>query len=202
MNKIISKLITRFAGQDKKSLNKEQINYENDILDFSNITAEDLKLMLKFGKASDSIGKYQSKRFIELPYGLVRKDIPNLIKEDKIADAVLEVLKIQHDDFNFNNVTGNQIISFVLWILKELEFLGTIEKNNLSTDPEMEMRAAGIDRMNEFGVLPTIHALSGKDLLKHKEIEALPYFEIYQILKMEKVESEVMKNYNEIKSKK
>lgn len=169
---------------------------EENIL--SGITEKDLRLMLKYGKASNKISGFVSADFITLPYGIVRKDLPNLLEQDLIIESLELVINCQTKDFDFDNLEGNEVIAFLLWIITQLDFIAAIEKKNLHSDAEMEMKAAGIDRLNEFGVLNTIHDLAGKDILKHKEIEEIPYFEVYQVLKMQKISSEIEKNYNKI----
>ena len=51
-------------------------NYQSGKLDFNNVDPHELNLMLKYGKPGNVIGQYQSKPFIELPYGIVKKDLP------------------------------------------------------------------------------------------------------------------------------
>ena len=60
------------------------------------------------------------------------------------------------------------------------------------------MIASGVHKLNEFGVLATIHQLSGRDPLKHAAIEAIPYYKIYEILKLEKTEKDIHEAYKKI----
>ena len=81
-----------------------------------------------------------------------------------------------------------------------MERIQEIERTFLSGDPEPELVGAGVHKLNEFGAFATVHSLAGGDILKHKDIEALPYFQVYQTLKLNKVNNEIDKAYNKIKS--
>ena len=166
--------------------------------DIDNLTTKDFNRILKFGKAKNSIGKYESKKFIELPYGLVKRELPLLQKEAKFQEMVLAVLNCQFDDVNINDISGNDLMSFLLWIKSQLEFIFAIELNYLATDPDPKMVAAGLHRLSELGELPTLDQLAQGDILKYDLIEALPYFKVYEKLKLEKITGEIRKNYEEI----
>ena len=162
------------------------------------LTQEKFELIMKYGKASNQLGKYTSKDFVELPYGIVRKELPTLQKKDLLYDSILLILGCQYDKVNLRGVTANEMMSFLLWIKKQQERIYKIEEHYLSSDPEPEMISAGVHKLNEMGVLSTIHHLAGKDPLKHAAIEAMPYYKIYEILKLEKIEKDINKAYQAI----
>lgn len=155
-------------------------------------------LILKYGKPSNTISGVTSKPFIELPYGLVKIEIPQLLSSEKIEEAINAIIKIQSKDFNIENSNPNEVTAFILWIKEQMEFIANIEKQHLSSEPEPELSASGISRLEEFGVLATIDHLAGGDLLKYKDIEAQPYYKVYQKLKLDKVQGEIKKKYEEI----
>lgn len=162
------------------------------------LTEEKFELIMKYGKASNQLGKYVSKDFVELPYGIVRKDLPTLQKKDLLYDSIMLILSCQYDKVNLRGVSANDMMSFLLWIKRQQERIYKIEEHYLSSDPEPEMISAGVHKLNELGVLSTIHNLAGKDPLKHAAIEALPYYKIYEILKLEKIERDINKAYQVI----
>ena len=51
------------------------------------LTQDKFDLIMKYGKASDQLGKYKSKPLIELPYGIVRKDLPALQQRNMLLIA-------------------------------------------------------------------------------------------------------------------
>ena len=172
---------------------KGQLEYE-----FNSLTENQLQMLLKYGKASDAIGGFKSKAFIELPYGIIKKDVPALLKDDKVVEAIQLIMECQHDKFDFGNSSGNDVFGFLLWILSQYEFIKQIESMNLNSDPEPEMLAAGISRLNEFGELSVIDNLANGNILEYDRIEALPYFKVYQKLKLDKVIREINKKYQKI----
>lgn len=167
-----------------------------------NISEEDFKRMMKFGKPSNQIGGFTSKPFIELPFGLIKKDLPALQKKGDIIAVVNLVMKFQYANFDAENQTGNEIMSFLLWIKEQQEFINHIEQTNLHREPKAEMLAAGIHRLDEFGVYATIDNLAGGDLLKHSDIERMPYYKIYEKLKLNKVQQDIEEAYQKIIEKK
>lgn len=162
------------------------------------------QLIIKFGKPSNELCGKASAEFFYLPYGFIKIDLPALLEEDQIQ-AAMHVMKMQFPDDDFGTASGNEISAFLLWIAAEYEKIAVIEQQYLSSEPEMEMIAAGIMKLNEFGAYATVDQLAGGDILKHAEIKAMPYYEVYQKLKLDKVNREIEKAYQKIiteKSKK
>lgn len=181
----------------KKKQEEPKIKQESKV-DFTTVSAKDFQRMIKYGKPSDTIGPYKSKAFIELPYGVVKKDLPILQKQDLVQESIELILNCQFENVNFSLVSGNEIICFLLWIKEQQEFINMIEQNNLSSEPDAELAAAGIHSLDEFGSFVTIDSLSNGDILKHSEIEKLPYYKVYEKLKLDKIQREIEKAYNEI----
>lgn len=171
-------------------------------LNIETVSLADFKRMIKYGKPSDTIGKYKSKAFIHLPYGVIKKDLPVLQKRDNQLETVKLILECQFENVDLSNVSGNDILSFLIWIKQQQEFIINLEKNHLHSDPEDEMKAAGIYRLNEFGGKFTISQLAQKYSTIPKEIEKWPYYEVYEDLKMDKVHTEIQKAYNKIMEEK
>lgn len=182
----------------KKKKTTEVPIQENSKIDFSTVSLKDFQRMVKYGKPSDTIGPYKSKAFIELPYGVVKKDLPILQKQDLIQDSIELILNCQFDNVDLSNVTGNEFLQFLLWIKDQQEFINNIEKNNLSSIPKAELMAAGIQRLDEFGSYVTIDSLASGDILKHEQIEKLPYYKVYEKLKLDKIQREIEEVYAEI----
>ncbi|SHJ20622.1 hypothetical protein SAMN05443429_11237 [Cruoricaptor ignavus] len=149
----------------------------------------------RFGKRSDSIGGFRSKPLIELPYGLVRVELPRI---EDANDQVVAVMKSQHPAFDIEKFSGNEITYFLLWLNDEVEKIAELEERFLSSDPEPAMLAAGVQRLNEFGAYATVDSLAGGDILKHEAIMQLPYYAVYQKLKLDKVNREIEKDYHNI----
>ncbi|CAA7195436.1 hypothetical protein [Chryseobacterium potabilaquae] len=165
---------------------------------FNNLTQHQFQLLLKYGKASANIGGFKSKAFIELPYGMVKKDVPALLKDDKVVEAINLIMECQYEKFELGNSSGNEVFGFLIWILSQYEFIKRIESRHLHSDPDPEMLAAGISRLNEFGEMSVIDNLANGKILEYDRIEALPYFKVYQKLKLDKIIREINKKYQKI----
>lgn len=159
-----------------------------------------IEYILKYGKSTDTLKGNQSKSLLYLPYGLVRITIPNLQGQDKHDTVIETIFKHQYgNDWNLDGVTTNEKMSFYLFVKAELERIQQIERTFLGGDPEPELVAAGVTKLNEFGAFATVHSLAGGDILKHEAIEALPYFQVYQTLKLQKVNGDIERRYASIK---
>lgn len=169
------------------------------ILNLNGLDEAQLDHVLRFGKPKNTIGGYESKKLIFLPYGLVRIEIPVMQKTNRHDDVILEIIRAQHGpDINLDDVSPNDALAFYLFVRKELEHIQKIEALGLSGDPEPELLIAGLHKLDEFGALATVHSLAHGDPLKHNAIKAMPYYEIYQILKLEKTHKDISKRYAEI----
>src|SRR5690606_30694403 len=158
---------------------------------------------LKYGKSSSKIAGFESKPFIELPYGLIKIDLPALQKSDPEPEAIVNlIISSQFPDFDIEAATGNEIVSFSLWIQEQQEFIYSIEEKYRSSEPEPERMAAGIHQLNEFGDMVTVDALAKGNILKYDEIKALPYCRVYEKLKLDKVNRDIEKRYQKIMEEK
>lgn len=166
------------------------------------VTFEDFQRMVKFGKSSDTIGRYKSKPFIELPYGIIKKDLPLYQKRELVYESVELILVCQYDDLDLSNASGNEILQFLIWIKEQQEFIHDRETQHLTSEPEPEMIAAGIDKLNTHGEIITIDSLAGRDILKHKQIEQLPYHEVFKKLLIDKEIRDFEKRYAKVMEKK
>lgn len=167
-------------------------------LNMAGITQAQLDYIFKYGAGSNKLGKYECKSFMELPYGIVRKDLITLQKKDLHIEAITMLLECQYDKVELKNISQNDLMSFIVFMKKQHDRIFQREKFYLKTDPDPHLLAAGVHRLDEFGALATIHTLANNDITKHKEIEAMPYFKVYEVLKLEKVQKEIQKAYAEL----
>lgn len=162
------------------------------------ISQEQLTLMLTYGKPNNRIGEFESKPFVLLPYGLIKKDLPNLQKKELVKETIELVMKSQHPMFDIDKVSEVELVSFLLWIKEQQEFIKNIEEQKLQTEPEPEMLASGIHRLNEFGIAPTVEKIAKDWNYTPEQVEKTPYFKIYEKMKLDKVQGEINKAYQKI----
>lgn len=167
-------------------------------INLAGITQQQLDYIFKYGKGSNQLGGYESLPFTELPYGVVRKDMITLQKKEMHAEAIMLLLNCQHENVKLKGITQNDILSFMVWIKKQHDKISNLEKFYLKSDPDPHMIAAGVHRLDEFGAFATIHTLAMGDMSKHAFIENSPYYKVYEVLKLEKVQREIQKAYAEL----
>ncbi len=186
-----------FRTKKVKPIEEEPEDFVNSI-DINTLTMKDFNRILKFGKSQDFIGKYKSIGFLELPYGLIKRELKLLQKQEKFYEMIEAVLKFQYPNLNLSKASGNEQMAFLLWIREQLEFINAIELNYLSSDPDPKMVAAGIMELDELEALPTIDQLAQGNILNYQAIEALPYYRVYEKLKLEKKLRDINQRYEEI----
>ena len=185
--------------RSKKIVSHETIEQDSPLaINLSGVNQTQLDYIFKYGKGSNTLGGYVCKPFIELPYGVVRKDLITLQKKDLHAEAIMMLLECQHDRVKLKNISQNDIFSFLVFMKKQHDKIFNMEKFYLKSDPDPHLIAAGVHRLDEFGALATIHTLALGDMSKHPYIEGQPYYKVYEVLKLEKVQREVQRAYQEI----
>lgn len=76
------------------------------------------------------------------------------------------------------------------------------EAKELTVQPKSDHLRAGIDMFNEYGVMNTVKALAGGNILNYEKVLKLEYSVVYLHLKMSKTESIFQDNYSEVLKRK
>ena len=163
---------------------------ENDLYQF----------VKKYGKRTNTLFGVELEPLIYFSYGFVKIDLPSLLNENNIDEIIKIICDIK--DISVKKITDKEKISLTLWLIDELEAIGSLEQNYLSSNPEPELIASGIDELNVFGELNIIDSLAGGDILKWEQVKQLPYHSIFDKLRKDNIERKINKNYNKIISKK
>jgi hypothetical protein len=110
---------------------------------------------------------------IHLPLIDVKKNIPYLIDEGKFDEAISICLSEPIKE----TLKREELERFriLIWIEKQYEKINDMEKRALERPPEFKMLAAGIKKLDDFGIVNIIDMLSNGDVTKWSEIEQLPY---------------------------
>lgn len=193
------RLFNLFKKKAQPILSRETIDVSNPlVVNTAGITQLQLDYIFKYGKGSNKLGEYESLKFTELPYGIVRKDVITLQKKDLHAEAIMLILECQYKDVKLKGISQNDIFSFLVWMKQQHDRIANLEKFYLKSDPDPHLIAAGVHRLDELGALVTIHTLALNDMSKHAFIESQPYYKVYEVLKLEKIQKEIQKAYAEI----
>lgn len=188
------------GGKSKQKLKTDSIVAETTSIDinFDGLTPEDFVRLLKFGQPSSKILKYESLDFMMLPYGLIKKDIPLLQKQNRYVDVIVAVLESQYSSVDLSKATGNELLSFLIWVKSQQDFISSIESKFLARPPKPELVAAGIAKLDEFGVLPTIDRLAKGNILDYERIEKMQYYKVYEKLKLDTVQQDIQEAHEEL----
>ena len=164
------------------------------------VDSELYNFVKKYGKRTNTLFGVELEPLIYFSYGFVKIDLPSLLNENNIDEIIKIICDIK--DISVKKITDKEKISLTLWLIDELEAIGSLEQNYLSSQPEPELIASGIDELNVFGELNIIDSLAGGDILKWEQVKQLPYHSIFDKLRKDNIERKINKNYNKIISKK
>lgn len=143
------------------------------------------------GKVAKPLGQFT--------YGQVA-EFKNIIQAPT-ADGLFQLFKTLYD-VKIGQYLSASIIDYfyaLKWIRAEIISLNEREKNALSSEPDQELKAAGVDRLQRFkegNVLIDFAERFSKTL---DEIENWKYNVVFMILLRDKVKAEIENNYRQIK---
>ena len=140
----------------------------------------------------------------QLSWGLIKETQYNLTNSELNDEFFIDLFE-KFTGYKIKDIYNLGIIDFfyqVKWIMDELMKLSEKEMNFLNSELMPEQIEAGYEDLQKFGYKATTHALSGKDILKHEAIEAIPYEDIFFVLYLEKTTAEIETKLYEIRTKK
>jgi hypothetical protein len=154
----------------------------------------DINFILEFGTRINKLDEIQVESLIHLPYKFIKQDLPKLFQNNEFEIIAEKIIgkKIEKDN--------DKIINFALWVSDELKKINENEKV-LSSDPEPEMIAAGINKLDVFDIYGVARSLTN-DVLKVNEILEMPYSDVFMALFYNKTTNDIQKAYQDIIRKK
>lgn len=173
--------------------------------ELNKLTQTEFETVLKFGVHSSKIMGFDCESLIYSSFGFVKEDCPDLIKSEKYTEMFQVLLKERGHEVSIEEIEEsdyNQLLSNLIWVIRELKQLGELEENELSLPPDADLVNAGVNELNKLGVFNIIDSLAGGDILKHDEVRALPYYKVFDKLLKGAIESKIQKNYAKIQQNK
>lgn len=170
------------------------------------LSIEDYKTLYEYALPSNTIAGYSSRPLRQLSFSFVRVKLPELFNKKNDIAVIEAIMYKQYRKFDISKADWMQIIYFIKWVMQEYETLNILEQKYTSSEPDLKLVSAGVNKMNEFGYRPVI-ALIAKDWNMHiDEVWQLPYETIYSKMKEDKVWADIQEKYNnaleaEIKNK-
>lgn len=166
------------------------------------ITKEDFDFLVKNGKRSSKLLNFEFESLIYSGWGLIKEQLPELFAKGEFDKLFIELLK----DRGFNvfgltvrNIGTNEAIKFILWIRDELEAIANLEKTYLVSSPSAKMFQAGINRLDQFGLMNTIDNLANGDILKYDEVRKLRYNVVFDKQYRDIILKEIQEKLSKIK---
>lgn len=147
-----------------------------------NLPKDDFEFLLKNGKRSSVLNYFNFESLCYNSYKFVKETAPELIKVGNFEKLIFECFidrKINIFENDIQYFDFNKCLSFVFWIVDELKYWQEMEKLHLSSEPDFEMLASGINELNIFGDLNLIDMLAGGDIMKWEQIRLISYQTIF-----------------------
>ena len=166
-----------------------------------NIGNEQWDFLFKNSKRSSLLNGEEFNSLCHSSFKFVKETVPTLLKEGNFEKLIFECF-IDRKIFIFENdirfFDFNECIYFLFWIIDELKFWNEMEHKHLSSDPDFDMLAAGINDLNIFGDLNTTDSIAVKYGITPWEVECWSYQKVFDLQLKSKKESEFQKKYMKI----
>jgi len=167
----------------------------------SQISQEDFDFLIKNGKRSSKLFNFDFESLIYLKWGLLKEQLPSLMQTGDLEQLFFLMLQ-DRKQFVFlsdvQNIEVNKAMSFFLWIRDELKTISELESNYLRSDPDVKLLQAGINKLDQFGLMNTLDNLAKGDILKYDLIRELPYNVVFDKQYLEVTKSEIEKKLAKI----
>ena len=172
------------------------MNWETEI---QSISIEDFNLLKKVGKRSNTLNLIQATELYYLPYFFVKSELPELLNGGNYK-AVFSVMF--ENKLNFNQIKTNDAFETLLWIFDSYNDILKVEKQYLSSFPDPDLMAAGINRLNEVGELNVTDSVAQRFGYKIEEVEQLKYHKVFDLQRKMKLEADIQRDLQKIRENK
>ena len=167
------------------------------------MTTEEFEFLKEYGKRKSEVNNVKID-VTQLPYTFVKLEFLSMIQQNQIKESVLkvlELLKIKSKTLNIKEI--NAIFVYIYdELLTENGVINKLENTFLSSNPDVDMIASGVNQLAPFNT-----HLSIKDLvpilgINADEVGQKPYSYILDWQVAIFRQNKVKENYQEIKLKK
>lgn len=129
-------------------------------------------------------------------------DIVLVYSQEQITGKDFDIGKINDLKNSFDNIFLVDLYSTAMYYIEQLKVVLESERNVLHKEPTREQKLAGIDMFSDFGVMNTVKALAGGDVLKYEAVTKLEYNIVFTHMVMNKVQSDFEENYRAVMKRK
>lgn len=170
--------------------------------DLNKISVEDFNFLIKNGNRSSKLLNFDFESLIHSSWEIVKEKIPYFFGINDYEGIIYEMF-LDRKFYVFKNdvekIDLKSAMAFILWLIDELKSISEIESNYLRSDPDIKLLQAGINKLDQFGVINTLDNLAKGDILKYDLIRELPYNVVFDKQYLEVTKSEIEKKLSKIK---
>lgn len=144
----------------------------------NSISNEDFNFLIKNGKRTSKLFNFDFESLIFTSWGLLKEELPDLFVKGLFDELFLKLLKDKNVHYfliDIQRIETNKAMSFVLWIRDELEMIKQLESTYLVSTPSAKMFQAGINRLDQFGLMNTLYNLANGNVLEYDKVRKLRY---------------------------
>jgi len=168
----------------------------------ASINQEDFNFLIKNGKRSSILLNFDFESLIYLKWGLLKETLPELFTKNDFEKLFFLMLKdrgLHLFKADIQKIEVNHAMSFILWVIDEMKTIRELESTYLRSDPDVKLLQAGINKLDQFGLMNTLDNLAKGDVLKYDLIRELPYNVVFDKQYLEVTKSEIEKKLAKIK---
>ena len=166
------------------------------------IKQDDFNFLVKNGKRSSKLCNFDFESLIYCKWGFVKETLPDLFLKNDFEKLFFLMLKDRgrHPFYiDVQLIDLKDAIAFILWLIDEMKSINELESQYLRSEPDIKMLQAGINKLDQFGLLNTLDNLAKGDILKYDSIRQTQYNVIFDKQYMEVTKSEIEKKLSKIK---
>lgn len=164
--------------------------------ELSKISQYDFNFLIKNGKRSSILLNFDFESLIYLKWGLLKETLPDLFVKNDFEQLFFLMLKdrgLHPFLIDVQRIDVNKAMSFILWIIDEMKTIRELESQYLRSDPDVKLLQAGINKLDQFGLLNTLDNLAKGDILKYDSIRELRYNVVFDKQYLEVTKAEIEK---------
>lgn len=115
-------------------------------------------------------------------WGLLKETLPDLFVKNDFQELFFLLLKDRGIHVFRNDIEKVRVkdaMSFILWIIDELGVISELERTYLRSDPDVKLVQAGINRLDQFGLMNTLDNLTDGKFWDYDKVRKSPYNVIF-----------------------
>ncbi len=162
------------------------------------IGQEEWEFLFKNGKRSSKLDGNEFESLCYNSFKFIKETAPNIIQQGNFEKLIFECF-IDRKIFIFENdiqyFPFEDCLYFLFWIIDDLKYWANMEHQHLTSEPDIDFIAAGINELNIFGDFNTTDMIAVKYGITPWEVEKWSYQRVFDIQLKSIKESKFNKAY-------